>query len=84
MSNPTTLHPGRFAVLGSNGYLGRHVARHLQSQGHQVNGYDQHPASLVSSIAYAPVNLADPAEWEKVDTQVDALYWFCGDRKSVV
>jgi UDP-glucose 4-epimerase len=75
---PTTLPPSRFAVLGSNGYLGRHVALHLQSQGHQVDGYDQHPTSLVPGIAYAPVNLIDPADWENVDTQVDALYWFCG------
>lgn len=78
MPTSTILPPGRFAVLGSNGYLGRHMALHLQSQGHQVDGYDLHPASLVPGIAYAPVNLIDPVDWEKVDTQVDALYWFCG------
>lgn len=78
MAIPTTLPPRRFAVLGSNGYLGRHLAMHLLAQGHQVAGYDRHPSNLVPGLSYHPFDTTDAAQWDQIETQVDALFFFSG------
>lgn len=75
---PTTLHPRRFAVLGSNGYLGRHLAAHLLAQGHEVAGYDLHPSSRVPGLPYRPLDTTDAAQWDQMETRVDALFFFSG------
>jgi len=68
----------RFAVLGANGYLGRHLAAHLQSEGHTVCGYDLQPSSAIESIPYQTINVADATSLEVLDTEVDGLLVFSG------
>jgi len=68
----------RFSVLGANGYLGRHLVAHLQSEGHEVCGYDLQPSSTLESIPYQAIDVTDAASLEGLDTDVDGLLVFSG------
>ncbi len=68
----------RFAVLGANGYLGRHLAAHLQSEGHTVRGYDLQPDGVLDGLPYATLDITDPAQWKSIDTDLDAIFVFSG------
>ncbi len=60
------------AVFGAQGYLGRHLAAHLQAHGHRVDAFDLQPA------AGPAFDVADAAAWARVDTDVDAVFFFAG------
>ncbi len=68
----------RFAVLGANGYLGRHLASHLLASGHAVAGYDRLPGDVPPALPCQILNLADASQWTSVDTRVDAIFAFAG------
>ena len=72
MATSTTDQQRRFAVFGAQGYLGRHLAAHLRAQGHRVDAYDLQPA------AGPAFDVADPAHWDRADTDVDAVFFFAG------
>ena len=68
----------RAAVVGANGYLGRHLASHLLAVGHRVFGYDLQDAGRSPGMSYAPLDATNSAAWDNVDTDVDAIFFFCG------
>ena len=68
----------QFAVLGANGYLGRHLAAHLQSAGHAVTAYDLPSAAAPDGICRRPLDITNSAAFDSVDTNVDALFMFAG------
>ena len=68
----------QFAVLGANGYLGRHLAAHLQSAGHSVTAYDLPSAAAPDGICRRPLDITNSAAFDSVDTNVDALFMFAG------
>jgi len=70
--------PTRFAVLGANGYLGRHLAAHLQAEGHSVHGYDLQPSCALPDLPYQPLDVTNLPQWDSVDTDVDAVFVFSG------
>ncbi|MGD9613011.1 MAG: NAD-dependent epimerase/dehydratase family protein, partial [Kiritimatiellia bacterium] len=72
MATSTIFQQRRFAVFGAQGYLGRHLAAHLQAQGHRVDAFDLQPA------AGPAFDVADAAAWARVDTAVDAVFFFAG------
>ena len=72
MATSTTDQQRRFAVFGAQGYLWRHLAAHLRAQGHRVDAYDLQPA------AGPAFDVANPAHWDRADTDVDAVFFFAG------
>lgn len=68
----------RYAVLGVNGYLGRHLAAHLRAEGHAVVGYDLQPSCAVNGIPYHALDVVEASQWEAVATELDAIYVFSG------
>jgi len=68
----------RFAVLGINGYLGRHLAAHLWAAGHAVLGYDIQPACDIEDIPYHAIDVAEASAWEAVETGLDAIFVLSG------
>lgn len=68
----------QFAVLGANGYLGRHMAAYLQSAGHSVTAYDLPSVASPDGICRRPLDVTNTVAFESVDTNVDALFMFAG------
>jgi UDP-glucose 4-epimerase len=65
------------AIFGSNGFLGRHLARELLLQGHEVCGYDLREAPD-ASFSSRPLDVTDREQWESVSTDVDTIFYFSG------
>lgn len=68
----------QFAVIGMNGYLGRHLAAHIQEEGHSVFGYDIQPCSAIDGIPYQKLDVENLTSWNSVVTDVDAIFFFSG------
>lgn len=68
----------RYAVLGINGYLGRHLAAHFQAAGHAVVGYDVHPTCALAEVPYEALDVAEASSWHSFATEVDAIFVFSG------
>ncbi|MDR0993542.1 MAG: NAD(P)-dependent oxidoreductase, partial [Verrucomicrobiota bacterium] len=68
----------RFAVLGANGYLGRHLAFHLHTAGHSITSYDLQPSGSLEAIPYRPLDVVDATAWKSIDTDIDAFFVFSG------
>lgn len=60
------------AVIGANGYIGRHISYYLRLQGHHVSCYD------VSGPDCMIVDLTDRLSIKKIDLDVDTIYMFAG------
>lgn len=60
------------AVIGANGYIGKHLAFYLEKNGAEVFRYDIFGENCVHC------NLADRGDIEKIDLNVDYVYMFAG------
>lgn len=77
MSTHHTL-PTRTAVLGANGYLGRHLVHFLRLAGHAVQAYDIQDGPADPGVAYRRLDVTDAASWAAFDDTVDAVFFFAG------
>ena len=68
----------RFVVLGANGYLGSHLASSMIAAGHQVSAYDLSGPNPNLSFPVRSLDVSNPALWQAVDTDVDAIFYFSG------
>jgi UDP-glucose 4-epimerase len=68
----------RTAILGANGYIGKHLAHFLQGKGWEVSGYGRAAAPVLPGIRYTTLDVREAAEFEKLDTDVDAVFYFPG------
>ena len=68
----------QFAVLGANGYLGRHMVAYLQFAGHSVAAYDLLSDAAPDDSGCRAINVTDSAAFDSVDANVDALFVFSG------
>lgn len=67
------------AVWGANGYLGRHMARHLVQQGWDVTAYGVHrDAAADNSVPYYHLDVTDKAQIEQLSFRYDYLFYFPG------
>ena len=73
-----TMDRKNFAVLGVNGYLGRHLADHLLAAGHAVRGCDLQRVGELPGLSYQQLDVTAPSAWEALDTDLDALFVFSG------
>jgi len=65
-------------IIGSNGYLGKHLSFYLEHAGFSNQNFDiqNQPARKVGS--YQPMDITIPGEFEKLDPQVDFIFLFAG------
>ena len=62
----------RIAVIGANGYIGKHLAYYLEMKGCEVAKYDLFGDDFIKC------NLSDRTDVDKIDLNVDYVYMFAG------
>lgn len=65
----------RYIVIGSNGYIGSHLSRHIAASGHELSCYD---IQNVHEKNYSPINLLDKEQLAAVNFDVDAVFLMAG------
>lgn len=65
-------------TLGSNGYLGRHMAHFLNIAGFDNRNYDLQPKSVFGVDNYKTLNVTDKSAFSQLDPQVDFIFMFAG------
>lgn len=66
------------AILGVNGYIGKHLAHFLQTKGWTIYGYDINKDTSLNGITYHPLNVAEKINYEELNTAVDFCFYFSG------
>ncbi len=70
--------PKKSILIGSNGYLGRHLAHHLQLAGFDNLNCDIQATPFHPSQNYLQVDITKPSDLEKPDFDVDYVFLFAG------
>lgn len=65
-------------LIGSSGYLGRHLAKFLKAEGFENRNYDLHPEAPQGITLYKPLNITRREEFEALDSEVDFIFMFAG------
>lgn len=65
-------------ILGSNGYLGRHVARQLAEEGGSYANFDIHQTSPSGLENYQPFDITKKEAFRHLDPSVDYIFLFAG------
>jgi UDP-glucose 4-epimerase len=65
-------------LIGSNGYLGRHLAKFLEVEGFENRNYDLHPEASQGITLYKPLDITRREEFEALDSEVDFIFMFAG------
>jgi UDP-glucose 4-epimerase len=66
------------AVIGCNGYIGKHLALFLQDQGWEVHGYGKRPSFDLNISNYTSLDIQKRSDLDRFDTQVDHIFYFSG------
>ena len=66
----------KIAILGANGYIGRHLSRHLLGLGMSVDAFDVQPESRIESVRYETCDICDPGFWSRFMPQEYAAIFF--------
>ncbi len=66
------------ALLGINGYIGRHLAKKLLSEGYTVTGYDIQDSTIFKDIPYKKIDISDRISVNQIDLHVDHIFYFSG------
>jgi UDP-glucose 4-epimerase len=66
------------AVIGANGYIGKHLAFYLQQQGWQVSGYGRSAQVDPLLNQYTVMDVASKADYQVLDAEVDMVFYFAG------
>lgn len=68
----------RVLVAGVNGYLGRHLARHLTLAGQSVVGFGSAAESRAPITRYVQGDISTPGLWEPHLAGADRIFFFAG------
>lgn len=69
----------KVVFFGSEGYIGSHLVNQLLSKNYLVNGYDIHEkTNSTKLINYRKLDISNSLDLEKVDFDVDYVYYFSG------
>jgi UDP-glucose 4-epimerase len=66
------------AVIGANGYLGRHLVHTLGAAGHHVVPYGRQPLSVDGFEHYRQLDVTERDSFDVLDVEVDAIFMFAG------
>src|SRR6266581_2360866 len=65
-------------VLGSNGYIGKHMARALSAQGYELTLVDVQKTNTLKFGAYSPMDLTEKDVVNAMDFDVDFVFFMAG------
>lgn len=68
----------KIIVIGSNGYLGRHVCKYLQSMGANFFAADLQPVSIDGLLNYKTINLLNKSMMSDMFSEFDYIMLFSG------
>lgn len=68
----------RSITIGSNGYLGRHMAFFLQNAGIENHNYDIHSQAVEGVSNYNSLNITERNSFDKLDPDVAIIFLFAG------
>lgn len=68
------------AVIGSNGYLGRHLVQYLAAAGHEADCYDLSPEPFGEALKprYRPLDLRNKEAVAQFSGNYDLIFYFSG------
>lgn len=66
------------AIIGCNGYLGKHLCLYLIQKGWYISGYDIAESSLTTISEYYSVNITQKNQLKNIDLNIDYLFYFSG------
>jgi UDP-glucose 4-epimerase len=65
-------------VIGSNGYVGRHLADYLQQQNYATALFDLQEKSLLPDQPYARLDITQAADYDQLDASADYIFFMAG------
>jgi len=68
----------RVAIIGVNGYLGKHLALQLNEIGWEVNGYGRQAQPSIPLKYYINVDINNPTHLKNLNLDVDFVFHFAG------
>lgn len=66
------------AILGANGYIGKHLAQFLHTNGWQVHGYGRRNESGLPGLPYTALDAREASAFDELDIDVDLVFYFPG------
>jgi UDP-glucose 4-epimerase len=68
----------RAVIIGSNGYLGRHIAKYCDANGYELRLYDIQESSTDGRTGYSKIDLQDKNCFDQIDLSCDLIFFFSG------
>ncbi len=65
-------------LIGSNGYLGKHLASFLDEHGFKNQNFDIHPSAPAGISNYRQFDITDKDAFQNLDPDVDFIFLFAG------
>lgn len=65
-------------LIGSNGYLGRHLAWQLEKDGFNNSCYDIHQEAASGIRDYHQFDVTDKSDFSRLDSDIDYIFLFAG------
>jgi len=78
MSLTFHMHNKKCIVFGADGYIGRHLTHFLLEAGNTVKAYGLTPDVVSADLHYQVVDIANAANLQGIDWDVDAVFMFAG------
>lgn len=66
------------AVIGCNGYIGKHLSAFLLEKGWFVYGYDISESPLFQMSQYQSIDVTQKDQLKKIEMEVDYIFYFSG------
>ena len=66
----------KIAIFGANGYIGRHLSRHLLGLGMSVDAFDVQPDSRIESVRYVQCDICDMDFWSRFQPEGYSVIFF--------
>tara|TARA_R110002050_G_scaffold237905_1_gene374007 strand:+ start:18505 stop:19395 length:891 start_codon:yes stop_codon:yes gene_type:complete len=66
------------AIIGCNGYLGKHLCAFLLEKNWSILGYDKSEASSIPLTKYQSLDITQKDQLKNIDIQVDFVFYFSG------
>ncbi|MCL2763701.1 MAG: SDR family oxidoreductase [Treponema sp.] len=66
------------AIIGSNGYIGKHLAKYLLEKNWEIYGYDILNENSVDGVKYKKLEIKEKKDAEEINLNVDYIFYFSG------